>query len=231
MVYNGGAPITGPLTGPIHVMSHSETGAASVMSAGIYRRLAGAANAFPVAYEGDAFASDYYDGFMRRLKRDGSTWSVAPPVAGQPSPEYWGSNFVAVSEYALGKDGALYYCRQFVTPFSGPGEIRRIIGTESVSVETPPPGVSFAKPYPLPSTGRVEFNWSLAAKSRVSLVIHDIRGRLVRTLVAPRQDDAGRFRGSWDGLDQGGRAARPGIYFARLIVDGRSFEHRVPLVK
>ncbi len=230
-VNNAGAPIVGPLTGPIHVMSHSETGAASVMSAGIYRRLAGAAFAFPVAYEGDAFASDYYDGFMRRLERDGSTWTIAAPVAGQPSAEFWGSNFVAVSDYALGKDGALYYCRQFATPFSGPGEIRRIMGGESVSVETPVPSVSFAKPYPSPSSGRVEFSWSLAARSHVSLVIHDVRGRMVRALVTARQDNAGRYRASWNGLDQGGRAVGSGIYFARLVVDGRTFEHRVPLVK
>lgn len=231
VVQNPGAPITGPLTGPIHVMSQSETGAASVMSAGIYRRLAGAVNAFPVAYEGDAFVSDYYAGFLRRLKRDGSTWNLAAPVAGQPSSEHWGENFAAVSDYALGRDGALYYCRQFVTPFSGPGEIRRIVGSESLSVEPLPTGVSFAKPYPLPSSGRVEFNWTLAAKSRVWLAIHDVRGRLIRTLVPPRQDDAGRFRASWDGLDQDGRAARSGVYFGRLLVEGRTFEHRVLLIK
>ncbi len=231
VVYNAGAPITGSLTGPIHVMGHAETGAASVMTAGVYRRLAGAPHAFPAAYEGDAFVSDYYAGFLRRLKRDGSTWSFADPVAGQPSAEHWGENFIAVSDYALGKDGALWYCRQFENPFSGPGEIRRIIGAESVSVEPPASTVSFARPYPLPSTGRVEFNWSLAARARVSLVIHDVRGRLVRTLAAPRDDAAGPYHATWDGLDAGGRASRPGVYFARLIVDGRSYEHRVPLVK
>lgn len=230
-VHTPDAPLLGPVTAPIHVMGRAETGAASVVTAGMYRRPLGAQHAFPVAYDGDVFVSDYYAGFLRRLKRNGSTWSLAAPVAGQPSAEHWGQGFQTVSDYALGKDGALWYCRQFRVPFAGLGEVRRIVSAESLSVETPPATVSFAKPYPLPSTGRVEFSWSLVETSSVSLTIHDVRGRLVRTLVAPRHDASGTFHASWDGLEQSGRSARPGVYFARLAVNGRVFERRVQLVK
>ena len=48
---------------------------------------------FPAEYEGDYFFSDYYAGFLRRLKGSGSSWAIAPPVPGQPGASNWGSGF------------------------------------------------------------------------------------------------------------------------------------------
>ena len=229
--FDSGSPLVGSPTPPIYAMSHSADGVAAGISVGVYRRIAGAQHAFPVEYDGDAFMTDYYAGMLRRLKRSGSTWSIAPEVPGQPSPQDWGTDYIMASDWALGTDGGLYYCRTFAVPFSGLGSIRRIIGAESVSVEEPAPSVTFAKPYPLPATGSVEFDWTLATPARVSLVLHDVRGRRVRALVADREDGAGRFHAAWDGLDEDGRRARPGVYFVRLSVNGQTFQHRVPLLR
>ena len=70
------APLTGSATFPIYVVDHASTGAKAIISAGIYRRPAGATRGFPAEYEGEAFVSDYYAGFLRRLHRTGSSWQA-----------------------------------------------------------------------------------------------------------------------------------------------------------
>ena len=77
----------------------------------------------------------------------------------------------------------------------------------------------------------MEFGWSLAAAARVSLLILDVRGRVVRSIAAPRTLSGGVHRASWDGSDERSHAMGTGIYFARLTVDGRSFEQRVPILR
>jgi hypothetical protein len=58
----------------------------------------------------------------------------------------------------------------------------------------------------------------------VRVDVHDVRGRLVRTLVH-RVVSAGEFRVTWDGRDEAGRRATPGIYLLRLTAPG--FERSV----
>ncbi len=222
-VFSSGQPLTGPATFPIFTLNHS-TGAAAIMAAAIYRHPAGGTRSFPAAYEGDAFVSDYFSSVMVRLHRDGDTWAVAAPVPGQPSSGSWGTGFDQVSDYAIGAEGGLWYCRQS-------GEIRRVVSTATSNVPPPASLLEFSQPYPLPSAGRVEFDWVLPALSRVTLAIHDVRGRRVRSLIGARSDAPGRYHATWNGLDAGGRAVGSGIYFARLTVNGQTLEHRVPVVR
>lgn len=49
----------------------------------------------------------------------------------------------------------------------------------------------------------------------VTLAVYDVRGRLVRTLVADRRAP-GRYEAAWDGRNDGGRRVSSGIYFYRL---------------
>lgn len=111
---------------PIH--AYDGTGfSASIISAGLYRRPATGIDRFPSSYDGDYFFIDYFEGFLRRLTGGGSTWSIAPIVAGQPSSSDWGTGFFYVADWALGPSGALWYCRQFDDTFGpGTGAIGRI---------------------------------------------------------------------------------------------------------
>jgi len=64
----------------------------------------------------------------------------------------------------------------------------------------------------------------------LSLVVFDIRGQLVRTLVSgPREP--GNHTVYWEGEDESGRKAPSGIYFYRMRVDGKAFTRKMVLIK
>ena len=120
---------------------------AAVICAGAYRAPPGAFLAFPSAYEGDVFVSDYYIGFLRRLKFSAGTWAIAPAVPGQPSSTNWAEGFEFVSDYVVAADGSLWYCRQADGDFENPtGQIRRIVPITTLDVpDAPAPAaVTFA---------------------------------------------------------------------------------------
>lgn len=212
---------------PIHVYSHAAGRA--VIGGAIYRRPASAANRFPPEYDGDIFFSDFYSSWVRRLKGSGNTWSLEPSP-GQPNATDWGSGGTWISDWLVSPDGALWYCRMLSGSGSGPGQLRRIRYTGTVSVSGPSlSGVEFRAPFPSPSTGNVSFEYGLPTEAPVALVIYDLGGRQVRTLVAPQVQTAGPQRVTWDGHDERGRPLAPGIYLARLIVAGHSFERRLVL--
>ncbi|HIG53273.1 MAG TPA: hypothetical protein EYQ18_04675 [Candidatus Handelsmanbacteria bacterium] len=55
--------------------------------------------------------------------------------------------------------------------------------------------------------------------SPVEVLIHDLRGRLVRRLVEQRGLSTGTYGIAWDGKDADGLTVLPGVYLARLRVD------------
>ena len=55
--------------------------------------------------------------------------------------------------------------------------------------------------------------------SPVEVLIHDLRGRLVRRLVEHRGLSTGTYGIAWDGRDEEGAMVLPGVYVARLRVD------------
>lgn len=233
-IYEGEVP--GPLTcsgvdssqfrGPIYTYDHSEGFA--IIGGVIYRRPGGVAPAFPPEYDGDIFFADFYSPWLRRLKRTGSTWSLAP-APGQPNATDWGFGSTWISDWLVGPDGALWYCRMLSN--AGPGEIRRIRYTGTVAAPIPAASpIEFRAPFPSPSRGAVTFDYALADKASVCLTIHDVAGRRVRSLVTDQAQAAGPHRLQWDGRDGNGRRIGPGVYRARLSVNGRTLERRVVLI-
>lgn len=69
---------------------------------------------------------------------------------------------------------------------------------------------------PNPFGERLMLRYSLVAPGLVLLRIHDLTGRLVKTLVRGEQKPGG-YGLIWDGTDEQGRRLAPGIYFCRLI--------------
>ena len=64
----------------------------------------------------------------------------------------------------------------------------------------------------------------------VSLTLHDVSGRKVRTLLKERCP-AGPHSIDWDGLDDAGRRMESGVYFYRLTAGDIRAGHRVVILK
>jgi hypothetical protein len=71
---------------------------------------------------------------------------------------------------------------------------------------------------PNPARGAVTLGIELPAPGDVRCTIHDVRGRLVRTLAGAWA--AGPALLSWDGRDDRGAPAPRGTYFVRLRAPG-----------
>ncbi|HEY2954806.1 MAG TPA: PQQ-dependent sugar dehydrogenase [Candidatus Eisenbacteria bacterium] len=232
-LHDASCALTLPATFPIHAYDRSSMSVAAVICAGPYRSPPGAARRFPSEYEGDCFFGDYYGGYLRRLKGSGTAWALAPPVAGQPSPDNWATGLGAASDYAIAADGSLWYCRQF-TGGSGPtGVVRRIVNLTSTDVagEARAARPLLAPPRPCPSAGETHLAYTLPAPAEVTLAILDLRGRRVRALVPRTREDAGVHDRVWDGRDGRGRSLPAGIYVAVLTAGSERVERRVARVR
>lgn len=77
---------------------------------------------------------------------------------------------------------------------------------------------SLAQNYPNPFNPATKMAYSLAKKSNVKLVIYNVLGQNVKTLVDGEQE-ADEYEVIWNGDDQEGRAVASGIYFYKLVTD------------
>ena len=82
-------------------------------------------------------------------------------------------------------------------------------------------------PQPNPFRAHLAIRYSLAAVGRVTLRVHDLTGRVVRTL-ADKVMRPGRYNVNWRGTDDRGRELARGVYFCRFTAgDYRSTEKLV----
>ena len=81
-------------------------------------------------------------------------------------------------------------------------------------------------PAPNPARGEVRFGFSLAVDGAATLEIFDLSGRRLRR-VAGGALGAGEHVATWDGRDESGRGAAPGLYFARLTTATASLTRRI----
>ncbi|TMQ47522.1 MAG: T9SS type A sorting domain-containing protein [Candidatus Eisenbacteria bacterium] len=223
---------TSGLTFPIYTFPQTNPGdQVAIIGAGVYRPAASGIN-FPAEYNGDYFFGEYFAGFLRRLKRTGSTWDIAPAVPGQPSSTNWATGLTQVSDYLVGPDGALWYCKQAVNNGTNTGQIRRIAYMPPAQAGDPPAGqVGFAAPYPSPTSRSVTLSYSLPRAAHTELAVYDLDGRRVRELSVAAERPAGLHQVVWDGVGRGGARREPGIYFARLSVDGQVYQQRIAILR
>jgi hypothetical protein len=77
-----------------------------------------------------------------------------------------------------------------------------------------------------PVRGAAAATLALGIPQRISVAIYDARGRRIRE-VADGLFPAGLSALSWDGRDERGRAAAPGVYFWRLVTPHATERSRV----
>lgn len=96
------------------------------------------------------------------------------------------------------------------------------------------PVISFSLSDPVPnpylSTTRISYSIPPGAGSNVSLVVYDINGHLVRTLVSPGEATNGGVV-SWEGRNEAGMPVTSGVYFVQLHWNGHFQNRRVVLMR
>jgi hypothetical protein len=137
------------------------------------------------------------------------TWTVR--VRGADCP-------LGLQGYAVVANGDLFHATESSRP--APEEPAAIPRESRVA----PDGFRLSAMTPNPFRDATEVRYAVPEPAPVRVEVYDVRGRRVRALV-DRPVSAGEFRAAWDGRDDAGRRASPGIYFIRLSAPG--FEHTV----
>jgi outer membrane protein assembly factor BamB len=84
--------------------------------------------------------------------------------------------------------------------------------------------------YPNPFNNSTVIEYSLPEASDVSLIIYNLMGQKIATLVNLRQS-AGNYKVIWDGIGSDGNIVSSGIYFARLTSDSRAALNKMTVLR
>lgn len=101
----------------------------------------------------------------------------------------------------------------------------------SATPGTPAPAFGLLANRPNPFNPRTEIRFELAKAASPGLAIYDLRGSLVRVLLADTPLEAGVHAVAWDGRDDSGRDVASGLYLSRLEADGQRVERKMMLLR
>ena len=98
-----------------------------------------------------------------------------------------------------------------------------------VQLQTRPAVFALASNYPNPFNPATTIKYSLPQAADVELMVYNILGQPVRTLVAEHQS-AGRYVVEWDATNDTGHSLSSGMYFYRLAAGGEFLETKKMLL-
>ena len=110
------------------------------------------------------------------------------------------------------------------------GEDGVVNETMAVVVPVTVAGLGQNHPNPFNPVTTIDYWVPGGARNAVSLVIYDVRGARVRTLVNTEKA-AGRYTAQWDGRNDAGAPVSSGVYFYRMVAGGFEKTHRMVLLK
>jgi len=84
---------------------------------------------------------------------------------------------------------------------------------------------------PNPFNPQTSIAFELATEADVNLVVYDVAGRVVRTLISTQLMTSGRHEVVWNGRDGRGQNVAAGLYFYRLDAGATALTRRMTLVK
>lgn len=168
---------------------------------------------FPVPWRGRFVFGDFYRGWIEAAEFDGA------------------DRYVASTTLATGMNGPVDFA---IEPATGwlyvaciiDDRVRRIRWAPTADVPPSPPALALSAPAPNPARSGTALELSLPRAARVAFAMHDAAGR--RVWAAPDAvQGPGRATLAWDGRGAGGARVAPGLYFARVTVDGAVISRRV----
>lgn len=183
-------------------------------------------NAGSFQLEYDAWIEDPEDGTR-------PDWIDVGNPAGRISPGGGDDLELVVDGY---RAGVGVHAAQLWLRTNDPGQsevfVELTVGIDGVTAVGPTPGkrTGLISVTPNPFNPATEISYSLERDGPVSLVVYDVAGRNVRTLV-DRSEAAGIHRVRWDGRDRFGRGVSSGIYYARFRAGGIAASRPLTLVR
>ena len=187
----------------------------------------GVANSLTWEPPGDSDVSHYN---IYRTEWDG----ITPPAF--PG----GSSFATTSDLFWsdsldGKSDAwdYFYFGTAVDIHDNEGDPTDPLQTTTTGVQDPslPIAVTLYPCYPNPFNPQTMIRFDLPVGGAVELKIHDLSGRLVRTLETGGIHPRGRYEIPWNGRNDNGGIAAAGVYFCRLRAGDKVLTGRMTLLK
>lgn len=164
---------------------------------------------------------------------NGSTWTNVASYDGSQST--WTEETIDLTSYI----GASQFKIRFL--LDSDGYIERdgwYVDDVLMSIEGPETGVDefvsrelAISNFPNPFNPHTSVSFQMPSGGTVDVRVYDAAGRLVRTLLAGDERDAGRHHVAWDGRDDMGRGVAAGVYFSRIIAGGREASAKMVLLK
>ena len=100
----------------------------------------------------------------------------------------------------------------------------------NVHVTLVPQEYSLSEPFPNPFNPAVQIDYALPHAGEVEIVVYNILGQKVRTLLSDWQE-AGFQRIAWHGLDDANRQMASGVYLIRVTTSGLLRTRKVMLIR
>ena len=108
-----------------------------------------------------------------------------------------------------------YYLRQ--VDLDGSSTRSQIISVSLSGILPPlPSAFTLDQNYPNPFNPETTIEFGLASDTDVKLVVYDLAGQVIRTLIAGQQMQAGHHSTAWDGMNSSGVKVGSGVYLYRL---------------
>ncbi|TSA24931.1 T9SS C-terminal target domain-containing protein [bacterium] len=106
----------------------------------------------------------------------------------------------------------------------------RLVWNRREDQESRPATFTLEQNYPNPFNPSTTISYKLDKPANVRLVVYDVAGRLINTLLSQVQNE-GRYSVQWNASDNRGTKLASGMYFARLQVDGQVAIKKMILTK
>jgi ligand-binding sensor domain-containing protein len=159
---------------------------------------------------GNKWIGTKWDGLA---KFDGTSWTVYyTSNSGLPSYSVWSIVIDGAGNKWIGTEGG-------VAVYTGGSGIKE-------NPEVIKQNIKLVQNYPNPFTGIAEIRYGLSKDANVNIIVYNLLGQRIATIVNEQHKKAGYYTAKWDA-----RALISGIYFIKLKVDSFEQTKKIILVR
>ena len=136
-------------------------------------------------------------------------------------------------DYVIDQSGIVRYWSWEYDPQEVIATIDGLLGTSGAedAADDDQTVLWFAPPAPNPCRPGTDLQFYLPVRAEVRLVVYDVTGRLVRSLLDEEVLAVGEHNITWDGTSQLGTPVASGIYFYRLRVGEVEVDRKLQIVR